>query len=182
MKYLTPIFILIFSFSVFGQAEKCTLKASQIPTIRGLRLYMSKAQILKVYPNSRFGDQPLDLFDSAESATLQSKQITNPALAKNIEKIVMFINAEKALSRVTFYYDDSILWPSPSEFIEQSTKTFGIDPKLWKPLSSNNSYYVLCADFDLSITVQTGKANLTLNVAIDEIIKNQDKRKKGFKP
>jgi hypothetical protein len=53
MKKLIPLIILIFAFSAFGQtpAAPCAVSNSNLPEIRGLKLGMSQAELIRLVGN-----------------------------------------------------------------------------------------------------------------------------------
>jgi hypothetical protein len=165
--------------------SKCTIKYKDFPLIRGVRLGMSKKQVLAVYPKLELEKPELNIFNESAAGWLEKDSINNPEYRKNLSSIY-FSFYDDDLSAVSFHYDDSISWASAKEFTERITQSLKIPFESWKEGTPKNgnieSYMLSCDSFALITSLSKGNANLMITRSLEAWLDGNEKKIKEFKP
>ena len=158
-------------------AEPCKLKASDSPTVRGLRLNMTKAAVRNEYPLMNITADSVN-----SSGTALAYQIARPEYRENIDRITIMFRNDKVFS-ILFSYGDLVKWDSAEEFAAQISKSLNL-PKAVPRKRANSIYYAVnCADFRVRTRINNEKQpTLFITLDPDEIWETTKEQKDAFKP
>lgn len=189
--YLLIAIVFITSFNVFSQTvkptppkliepvmgEPCSLKQSDLPTVRGLRLDMAKTQVQNEYPLMKMTTDPVK-----SSGIVFGYQIANPDYSNNINQITVLFRNDKVFS-ILFNYTEAVKWSSPKEFADKISESL----KLPKARERNNAggtfYSVTCNDFMVRTRINSNnQPTLLISRDPDEIWQTTKEKKDTFKP
>lgn len=191
MKFFFLILILAFSGSSAAQTVQsnrptllenptrvpCSLKLKDLPTLRGLRLDMPKAQVQKEYPQMIITPDPVK-----SSGVALSYQISNPDYQDNIDRIMVIFRNNRVFS-ILLTYSDLINWDSAEEFADKISKSLGL-PKTTPRNRAGDIYYSInCGEFAVRTRITREKhPTLFLTKDPDEIWETTQQKKDAFKP
>ena len=157
--------------------EPCSLKLSESPTLRGLRLDMTKAEVQKEYPLMTITADHV-----RSSGMALSHQITNPNYQDNIERITVVFRNDKVFS-ILLTYNNLISWDSIEEFANKVSESLNL-PKATPRKRDVGVYYSLnCAGFGARTRINSEKQpTLLLTRDPDELWETTKEKKDAFKP
>jgi hypothetical protein len=159
------------------QAEPCRAQLSDLPALRGLRLGMAKADVLKEYPSMKINSDPIK-----SGGVVLNHQISNPAYVDNLERITVMFKNDRIFS-ILFTYTNSIIWDSAQEFADKISASLNL-PKARPIRADGNVFYsVNCGSFMVRTRIN-GEKQPTLFLTMDpsEIWESVQQRKDAFKP
>lgn len=122
------VFILACALTGMAQSGQCSLKPSQLPAVRGLRLGMTAAELKTIYPRlvvgtaDEFGQARVELWrdDLAQVDAAAFKGVFNLRLNLVDDRVVEF--------GVTY---DNLPWKDLNQFVTKTSETLGL-PGGWK--------------------------------------------------
>jgi hypothetical protein len=157
--------------------ESCKVKLKDLPTLRGLRLDMTKAEVQKEYPLMTITSDPVK-----SSGTALSYQISNPDYQENIDRITVIFRNNRLFS-VLFTYSDLINWDSEQEFADKISKSLGLPKAVPRKRAGGVYYSVNCGEFAVRTRITSEKyPTLFLTRDPDEIWETTQQKKDAFKP
>ncbi len=158
-------------------AEPCSVKLSDLPTLRGFRLGMTKSQVQKEYPSMKITTDRI-----ISSGFMFGYQIDNPDYAVNIDRIVVAFRNEKVFS-VLLTYTDTVNWDSAEEFADKISKSLNL-PKARERKGTGGVFYsVNCRTFLVRTRINSQKQPiLFLTTDPNEMWETTQQKKDAFKP
>lgn len=195
MKLVIPFFLLLLTFSGFGQSKsktkpkpklknlpKCELKAEQLPLVRGLRLGVSEKYVMNLYPTAKFEEPEFSLFQDGYIARIKKSEIQNERLSKNIEIIFITLN-DNNVTNFSVYYDDKLTWTSGKEFALKIAESLKVPFEFWEKSEKDSSnFYVFCTDFSIHTNLKDLNPYLSISEDISKSIERIEEKKKTFTP
>jgi hypothetical protein len=189
MRFLIFLLIAVFTISVAGQQttppkivtpppiEPCTIKLTNAPTVRGLRLDMTKLDVQKEYPLMKISADSV-----TSSGMIMGYQIGNPEYQSNVERITVAFKNNKVFS-VLVTYNELVKWDSPEEFAQKISESLKL-PKPVQRKAANSVYYsVNCGEFGVRTRINGDKqATLFLTRDPEELWETTQQKKDAFKP
>jgi hypothetical protein len=189
MKKLLITTFLFFCFSVLGFAQssqgECTQKISEFPALRGLKLNMTRADVMKVYSLAS-ANRPTDERGVTTMFVIKG-QIVQDEFKRNVKGIAMELMDDN-LKVISVMYDDSVKWAALPKFVESLSESLNIPAKYWESNSSGLYATATCSDFTLTAMLMSDEPSLLIQVKdYNEIIKKREKdieerKNKSFKP
>jgi hypothetical protein len=165
----------------------CAQKISEFPALRGLKLNMTRSDLMKVYPlaSIRTSNDEIGVI----TMSIIKKEILDDELKRNLEGINMEF-MDDHLKLITFLYDDSVKWSSLPKFVESLSRSLNIPVKYWKTKSvgKNEGVYASCSDFVLEAMLFSDEPILLVQVRnYYEIVVQrkedvEERKSKSFKP
>jgi hypothetical protein len=171
--------------------EKCSVKFSELPPIRGLQLGMSKTNVLANYPKCR-NEIGATCFYRAEDIPSYSFRNGLDAISTAFD-----LDTDK-VSSFSLVYDTSLKWKSSKEFAESISDNLKFQINNWtvapqkKPSPfgvmkySCTNYYATVSFIDnypnLSIVKSPELIKVEKSKKKDDFDKEQERKKKEFKP
>jgi hypothetical protein len=157
--------------------EPCTLKLSDSPTLRGLRLDMSKAQVQQDYPLMTITADPVK-----SSGIALSHQISKPEYQDDIDRITVMFRNDKVFS-ILLTYTDAIGWDSMEEFADKVSKSLRLPKANLRKRAGGDYFSVNCGGFGVHTRINTEKQpTLLLTRDPDELWETTRQKKDAFKP
>ena len=192
MKFHILILVLFFTtINILAQAAKptppklveqpmgepCSVKSSDLPALRGLRLDMLKLQVQKEYPLMKMTTDPVK-----SSGVVFGYQIENPDYSNNIDRITVMFRNDKVFS-ILFTYTNAINWDSMQEFADKISESLKL-PKAREKKSAGGTFYsVTCDNFMVRTRINSDKQPILLITRDpDEIWETTKEKKDTFKP
>jgi hypothetical protein len=189
MKKLLITTFLFFCFSVLAFAQspqgECTQKISEFPALRGLKLNMTRSDVMKIYPLAS-ANKPKDEIGEITMFVIKD-QIVDDELKRNLKGITMVLMDDN-LKLISFMYDDSVKWGSLPKFVESLSESLNIPVKYWESKSDGLYASANCSDFSLVAFLLSGEPSLLVQVrGYFEITKQrrkdiEERKNKSFKP
>lgn len=128
----TIIFLLLFGAVGLAKAQEktttaasnsdfCSVNLKDSPTIRGLRLGMTKTEVKKEYPSMVFTDDfPKGQFEDRDNAGLAKKaQIANSAHKENLEEVTVLFGEDNRVLTILFVFSNSMYSASLKDFADK---------------------------------------------------------------
>lgn len=157
--------------------ESCRVKLKDLPTLRGLRLDMTKAEVQKEYPLMTITPDQVK-----SSGVALGYQISNPDYQENIDRITVIFRNNRVFS-VLFTYSDLINWDSEEEFAEKISKSLGLPKAAPRKRAGGVYYSINCGEFAVRTRITSEKyPTLFLTKDPDEIWETTQQKKDAFKP
>jgi hypothetical protein len=158
--------------------EPCSLKLSDSPTLRGLRLDMPKAQVQKEYPLMTVTSDTIK-----SSGIALSHQISNPEYQDDIDRVTVMFRNDKVFS-ILLTYTDLIGWDSMEEFADKVSKSLGLPKATLRRRAGSGDYYSInCGQFGVHTRINSEKQpTLLLTRDPDELWETTRQKKDAFKP
>lgn len=158
-------------------AEPCSVKSSDLPAVRGIRLEMPKADVQKEYPLMKITNDPVK-----SSGIVLGYQIENPDYSNNIDRITVMFRNNKVFS-ILISYTDAISWDSMQEFADKISESLKL-PKAREKKNAGGSFYSLtCNNFMVRTRINSEKQPILLITKDpDEIWETTQQKKEVFKP
>jgi hypothetical protein len=155
----------------------CNLKLKDLPSLRGIRLDMTKAEVQKEYPLMTISPDPIK-----SSGIALGHQISNPDYQENIDRITVIFRNNRVFS-VLFTYNDLINWDSAEEFANKISKSLGLPQAVPRNRAGGIYYSVNCGEFAVRTRITSDKyPTLFLTKDPDEIWETTQQKKDAFKP
>lgn len=157
--------------------EICSAKKSDLPTVRGLRLEMSKQQVLREYPLMTVSSDPVN-----SSGIILGSKILNPEYNSNLDRVTVVFKNDKVFS-VLYTYSPALKWESAREFADKISATLKL-PKARERKNAGGIYYSLtCADFLVRTRINGDNQGIfLLSKEPDEPWESTQQKKETFKP
>jgi len=163
----------------------CTQKISEFPALRGLKLNMTKSDVMKVYSLAS-PNRPTDERGVTTMFVIKD-QIVQDEFKRNVKGIAMELMDDN-LKSMSIMYDDSVKWAALPKFVESLSGSLDIPAKYWESNSSGLYATATCSDFILTAMLLDNDPSLLIQVkGYREIIKQrekdiEEKKNKSFKP
>jgi hypothetical protein len=171
--------------------EKCSVKFSELPLIRGLQLGMSKTNVLANYPKCRN--------EIGTTCYYRAEDISSFSFRNGLDAISIAFDLDtNKVSSFSLVYDTSLKWKSSKEFAESISDNLKFEPNNWtavpqkKPSPfgvmkySCTNYYATVSFIDnypnLSIVKSPELIKVENSKRKDDFDKEQERKKKEFKP
>jgi hypothetical protein len=155
----------------------CKVRLKDLPTVRGIRLDMTKAEVQKEYPLMNITADPVK-----SSGIVMGYQISNPDYQENIERLTVIFRNNRVFS-VLFTYNDLINWDSAEEFADKISKSLGLPKAAPRNRDGGTYYSVNCGEFVVRTRITTEKnPTLFLSKDPDEIWETTQQKKDAFRP
>lgn len=158
---------------------QCSLNVSQAPEIDGIRLGMSFAEILTLFPRSYDDAAMQRAVEHYESVGKRGATwlIVKPAkfdMGENTPGINLYAFRffDDRLFSLKVEYD-SPLWRKVDDFISQRARAWRLPPaNIWEPVNEINSKYIICDGLEIKFFAsRDGKSNYIL--LVDTITEQQ---------
>jgi hypothetical protein len=188
---LILIIALFFNYSSLAQAvvqspqEGCVQRMSEFPVLRGLRLNMTRSDVMKIYPLAS-ARKPKDEI-GVTTLFIIKDQIVDDEHKRNLKGLIMEFMDDN-LQLITFMYDDSVKWGSLPKFVEGLSGSLNIPVKYWETKSEGVYASVNCSDFTLVAFLLGDEPSLLVQVrgyaeiAIQRKKDIEQRKSKSFKP
>jgi hypothetical protein len=183
--------VLFVSYSLVAQnvaqssQERCVQKMSEFPALRGLKLNMTRSDVMKIYPLAS-ARKPKDEIGVITMSIIKD-QIVDDELKRNLKGITMeFMDDD--LKLISFLYDDSVKWGSLPKFVESLSGSLNIPVKYWETKSEGLYASANCSDFTLAAMLLSDEPSLLVQVrgyaeiAIQRKKDIEERKSKSFKP
>lgn len=162
----SALLLLLFALPLVAQ-EPCNLTLPQAPLIRGMKLGMAEADVLKVLPSN---PQALEISPKPGFEGIWS---INPEYHKG------------RLSLLEIRYDRSIVWEDSAEFAIAITRALDLPAKAWRS-ESRSTAFLPCREFRLEIDSDHRMLKLIDLTAVSDAEKerlaDEARKKRAFKP
>jgi hypothetical protein len=189
MKKLLITTFLFFCFSVLGFAQssqgECTQKMSEFPALRGLKLNMSRSDVMKIYPLAS-ARKPKDEIGVITMSIIKD-QIVDDELKRNLKGIAVELMDDN-VKVISVMYDDSVKWVALPKFVESLSGSLNIPVKYWETKADGLYASANCSDFTLVAMLLGDESSLLVQVrGYYEITKQrkkdiEERKNKSFKP
>jgi hypothetical protein len=163
----------------------CAQKISGFPALRGLKLNMTRSDLMKVYPLASIRTSNNEI--GVITMSIIKKEIVDDELKRNLEGINMeFMDDD--LKLITFLYDDSVKWSSLPKFVESLSRSLNIPVKYWKTKSEGVYASAVCSDFVLEAMLLSDEPMLLVQVRnyYETVVQRkedvEERKSKSFKP
>lgn len=140
MKLILLAAIAFLSLNVYSQ-KVCTQKRTSLPAVRGLKLDMPKAAVLKIYPAMQLVNKA-----GVQYGTIGKAAIKDAELQKGVETITV-VFAKDALASAMITYDQNDNWLSATDFTEYVGESLDLPLLAWTGAPDRK---MTCADFVVS--------------------------------
>jgi hypothetical protein len=171
--------------------EKCSVKFSELPLIRGLQLGMSKTNVLANYPKCRN--------EIGTTCYYRAEDISSFSFRNGLDAISIAFDLDTdKVSSFSLVYDTSLKWKSSKEFAESISDNLKFEPNNWTAVTqkkpspfgvmkySCTNYYATVSFIDnypnLSIVKSPELIKVEKSKKKDDFDKEQERKKKEFKP
>ena len=156
--------------------SQCDLAVSDGPSIRGLRLRMTRNEADRLIPGTR-----ITVINSTDIVAYP-KYSKTPGF-ENVYQITAAFFDDK-LSALEIVYDpDEVKWKSAKEFAGALSESFKLSPKFWKYNARNQSFAEMqCREFSLTIDAEANELSLRGLNATQKPARDSEAQKKVFKP
>ena len=183
----TLVFTLTCCLTAAAQNKACTLKLSQAPEIRGLRLGMEIKQVLSFLP--QLDIKPADEFGYSHTS-FSFSQMTDEELKrlkfdrKGISYIGLDFLDGKLISLLVAY-DDTVRWASLDEFVSKLNASFNL-PGAWQ--SNDSDKGLTCDGFEIRASLAGNTGSLSLfDITSERALmarkaEKREKQKQAFRP
>jgi hypothetical protein len=165
--------------------ERCDQKMSEFPAVRGLKLNMTRSDVMKIYPLAS-ANRPKDEIGVIIMSIIKD-QIVDDELKRNLKGITMeFMDDD--LKLISFMYDNSVKWGSLPKFVDSLSGSLNVPVKYWESKAEGLYASANCSDFTLMAMLRTDEPSLLVQVrGYFEISKQrkkdiEEKKSKSFKP
>lgn len=184
---ITIIFLLLFGASLSADApgqtttapnaQPCRLRLKDSPTIRGLRLEMTKAEVKKEYPSMVFTDDfPKGEFKERDNAGLAKKaQIADSAHKENLEQVMILFGKDNRILTVDFVFYISAYGSSLKEFAGKVSESLKLPENQWQPSRGGNSLALYCDGFGLFVKFNEEKKPFLFLAKAPDALTGEDK-------
>lgn len=185
------LFTLVFTLTCYltgaAQNKTCTLKLSQAPEIRGLRLGMEIKQVLSLLP--QLDIKPADEFGYSHT-NFSFYQMTDEELkrlkfdGKGISSIGLDFLDGKLISLMVMYAD-TVRWASLDEFASKLNASFNL-PGVWQSNGFDKS--LTCDGFEIRASLAGNTGSLFLfditseRTLVKRKAEKEEKKKQAFRP
>lgn len=152
LKPLLLLLILLCTFTVFGQDNKCTLKLSDLPDapeLFGFRMGMSTAQVKLRVPQVVFGS----VNEFGLSKTSFSPDF-NPQIDKTSLLGIRTVSLDfldDHLTSLWLGFDSSFRWRTVPDFVKGISQSLQL-PDAWEPWKVRGQQ-LNCADFQMTVSI-----------------------------
>jgi hypothetical protein len=149
---LLPLLILLCTFTVLGQDNKCTLKLSELPDapeLFGFRMGMSTAQVKLSVPQVVFGRVNEFGLSKTSLSPDFNPQIDKTSLAGIRTVSLDFLDGH--LTSLWLGFDGSFRWRTVPEFVKGISQSLQL-PDVWKPWKVRGQQ-LNCADFQMTVSI-----------------------------
>lgn len=202
MKCVVAAFAMLGCMTIMavGQARKganvgapCRITTNQLPEIRGLRLGMSVADVLAVFPepSSRKAIQKAvddakkpESYGFAIASLFRSEPQANPNFA-GLESIQLELLDER-VSSFTVRYDRQTPWDAVDQFAARLAHAFHLPaPEHWK--TEYGVRVLTCNGFTIFVFLNNGNGITVKNATAEQVVKDRreaakEKVRQAFKP
>ncbi|HWO00675.1 MAG TPA: hypothetical protein VNS63_15560 [Blastocatellia bacterium] len=192
MTLLTLVVVTVSAYSQTPSNSRCSLTATNAPTVRGLHLGMSTDELLALFPGSAKRKDVKDAIAKAKAGASGDVLYLsfNPAVDSGKEQFngVDSVGAGLVKGRVT---DLSVVyvgatWPNIDAWVAKLSEAFKLpSPQDWMVGSSENPNKILrCDGIDIEAAIQSGSASIILRTAETHGSDNaaEEKKRRDIKP
>jgi hypothetical protein len=156
--------------------SSCDLALSEAPSIRGLRLGMTRDEADGIIPGNR-----ITIVNSSDIVAYP--QYSNARGFENVYQISaeFFDNRLSALEIV--YDPDNVKWKSAKEFAQSLSENFKLSPNFWKYDARNSSFAEMqCREFAIRIDAAASQISLQKTNAAQKTNSTAETQNKIFRP
>jgi hypothetical protein len=163
----------------------CVQKVSGFPALRGLKLNMTRSDVMKIYPLAS-ANKPTNEIGETTLFVIKD-QIVDDELKRNLKGITMVLMDDN-LELISLIYDNSVKWGSLPKFVENLSGSLSIPVKYWESKSGGLYASAVCSDFILTAFLLGDEPSLLVQVkGYAEITQQrkrdiEEKKNKSFKP
>ena len=166
-QFLLSVFLLLTAVSTYSQTDRppqpCTLKLSQAPAVRGLRLGMMVDELFPLFPvNVDTGGIKFALSSAEGFPRFGDYSFSvNPSSWENNERFAgissFFVHTfDRRIIGISFQYDRfprGANWKTPDDLIQRFSDSFHLPgPKDWPTDPTNPVKRLKCDGFEVTIT------------------------------
>ncbi len=163
----------------------CVQRISEFPALRGLKLNMTRSDLMKVYPLAS-ANRPEDERGVITMFVIKG-QIVEDELKRNVRGIAVELMDDN-VKVISIMYDDSVKWVALPKFVESLSESLNVPAKYWESDSSGLYATATCSDFTLAAMLLSNEVSLSVQAkGYQGIIKQREKdieerKRKSFKP
>jgi hypothetical protein len=202
MKRLIIAFftLALISISARAQTPQTACRLSEAPTIRGIRLGMTTADLLALFPGSANKREIKEALDQAKTSPGETAQLvlipanfqTGERFAR-VDSVTAYLSRGRLIGFGVAYIgpgSNGPVWPSVDEWIAKLAESFNLPgAQGWSTFSEETSGKVLkCSGFDIEASAIGGAGAISIRSTSGSMANEnpssaeQERKRREFKP